>query len=48
MYELVKVVIPKIAGHWKAVAYNLHYDVTRVEIIQKYCRDDPETVPVNC
>ena len=42
MHQVVKVVVPRIAGHWKAVAYNLHYDVTRVRIIQEQCRDDPE------
>ena len=42
MHQVVKVVVPKIASHWKAVAYNLHYDVARVRIIQEQCRDDPE------
>ena len=42
MHQVLKVVVPRIAGHWKAVAYNLHYDVTRVRIIQEQCRDDPE------
>jgi len=42
MHQVVKVVVPRIAGHWKAVAYNLHYDVTRVRIIQEQYRDDPE------
>ena len=42
MHQVVKVAVPRIAGHWKVVAYNLHYDVTRVKIIQEQCRDDPE------
>ena len=42
MYHVMKVVVPKIAGHWKTVAFNLHYDVTRVRIIQEQYRDDPE------
>lgn len=42
MHHVMRVVVPKIAGHWKAVAFNLHYDVTRVRIIQEQCRDDPE------
>ena len=42
MHQVVKIVVPRIAGHWKEVAYNLHYDVTRVRIIQERCRDDPE------
>lgn len=31
-----------MAGHWKIVAFGLHYDITRVRIIQQQCRDDPE------
>ena len=42
MHHVMRVVVPKIAGHWKAVAFNLHYDVTRVRTIQEQCRDDPE------
>ena len=42
MHHVMRVVVPKIASHWKAVAFNLHYDVTRVRIIQEQCRDDPE------
>ena len=42
MHHVMRVVVPKIAGHWKEVAFNLHYDVTRVRIIQEQCRDDPE------
>lgn len=42
MHHVMKVIVPKIAGHWKSVAFNLHYDVTRVRIIQEQCRDDPE------
>ena len=42
MHHVMRVVVPKIAGHWKEVAFNLHYDVTRVRIIQEKCRDDPE------
>ena len=42
MHHVMRVVVPKIAGHWKKVAFNLHYDVTRVRIIQEQCRDDPE------
>ena len=38
----MKIVIPKIASHWKEVAYSLHYDATRVKIIQEECKDDVE------
>jgi len=42
MHHVMTVLVPKIASHWKAVAFNLHYDITRVKIIQEQCRDDPE------
>ena len=42
MHQVMKVVVPKIAAHWKTVAFNLHYDVMRVRIIQEQSRDDPE------
>ena len=38
----MKIVVPKIANHWEDVAYNLHYDATRVKIIQEECKDDLE------
>lgn len=42
MHHMMKLVVPKVAGHWKMIAYNLHYDVMRVRVIQDQCRDDPE------
>lgn len=38
----MKIVVPKIASYWKEVAYSLHYDTTRVKIIQEECKDDLE------
>ena len=42
MHQIIKTVIPRIAGYWKEVACYLHYDLHRVKIIQEKCKDDPE------
>ena len=42
LYYVMKIVVPKIASYWKEIAYSLHYDATRVKIIQEECKDDVE------
>ena len=35
MSDLLKIVIPKIAGHWDTLAYFLDFDVWTVETVRK-------------
>ena len=43
MWELNKIVIPKIKAHWKDVAYNsLHYDIPEVKAIAEKHQNDPK------
>ena len=43
MWQLNKIVIPKIMAYWKDVAYNsLHYDVPKVQAIAGKHQDDPK------
>ena len=40
--DIVKFVIPKVAAHWKTLAYFLKFDTSRVETIGKKHFRDPE------
>lgn len=43
MWELNKIVIPKIQAHWQDVAYNsLHYDIPKVKAIAEKHQNDPK------
>ena len=43
MWQLNKMVIPKVKAHWEDVAYNsLHYDVLKVRSISKKHQNDPK------
>ena len=35
MWELIKIVIPKIKGHWKELAYCMRYSIGEVEVFDK-------------
>ena len=39
MWDLIKIVIPKIKANWKHFAYSLGYDTPTVKAIQSDCRD---------
>ena len=40
MWDLIKIVIPKIKADWKHFAYSLGYDIPIVKAIERDCRDD--------
>ena len=40
--DIVKFVVPKVAAHWKTLAYVLEFDTSRVEIIGEKHFRDPE------
>lgn len=43
MWELSKILIPKIQAHWKDVAYiSLHYDVPKVKSIEEKHQNYPK------
>ena len=43
MWQLNDMVIPRIMGYWKDVAYSsLHYDVYEVKAIEEKCKNDPK------
>ena len=39
MWDLIKIVIPKIKADWKHLAYSLKYDISTVKGIDKDSRD---------
>ena len=39
MWDLIKIVIPKIKAEWKHFAYSLEYDIPIVKAIERDCRD---------
>ena len=42
MWDLIKIVIPKVKAEWEYVAYSMEYDIATVKAIKKDCRDDKE------
>ena len=48
MYQLNKIVFPKIMAYWEDVAYSsLHYDIPMVERIKALHSNDPKNVAGN-
>ena len=43
MFDLVKIVIPKIMNEWEYIAYAFHYDIATIEAIKICGYDDPKT-----
>ena len=39
MWNLIKIVIPKIQAEWENVAYSMQYDISTVEAFKKDHRD---------
>ena len=39
MWNLIKIVIPKIQAEWEDIAYSLQYDVTAVKAFKEDCHD---------
>ena len=39
MWDLIKIVIPKIKADWEYLAYSLKYDIPTVKAIERDCRD---------
>lgn len=39
MWDLIKIVIPKIKADWKHLAYSLKYDIPTVKAIERDSRD---------
>ena len=42
MWDLIKIVIPKIKAEWKYFAYSLEYDIPIVKAIERDCRDSEQ------
>ena len=42
MWELIKIVIPKVKAEWEYVAYSMKYDVATVKEIIKDCSNAEE------
>ena len=42
MFELTKIVIPKILNKWEEVAEVFHYDIPTIEAIKEKERGDPK------
>ena len=43
MKQMVDKVVPRVAAEWKQLAYILEFDISRVNIIKRKERDDPES-----
>ena len=41
MKHLINIVVPKIAAHWKDVAFNLDFSISTVQIISKKFLNEP-------
>ena len=39
MWDLIKIVIPKIQSEWEDVAYSMRYDITIVKTIKEDCQN---------
>ena len=48
MWQLNKVVVPRIKAYWEDVAYSLHYDIHDVEGIRTTHKDDAKNVARGC
>lgn len=42
MWDLIKIVIPKIKADWKHFAYSLEYDIATVKAIERNSRDSQQ------
>ena len=42
MWDLIKIVIPKIKADWKHFAYSLEYDIPTVKAIERDCSDSEQ------
>ena len=42
MWDLIKIVIPKIKAEWKHFAYSLEYDIPIVKAIEIDCRNSEQ------
>ena len=42
MFDLTKIVIPKIMNEWKYIAEALHYDIATIKAIREKNREDPK------
>ena len=42
MWDLIKIVIPKIKADWNRLAYSLGYDIAAVKAIERDCTDSEQ------
>ena len=42
MWDLIKIVIPKVKAEWEYLAYSMGYDIGAVKAIKKDCSDSEE------
>ena len=42
MWDMIKIVIPKVKANWKHLAYSLKYDIPDVKAIERDCRDSEQ------
>ena len=42
MFDLTKLVIPKIMNEWEYIAEAFHYDIATIKAIKKIGREDPK------
>ena len=39
MWDLIKIVVPKVSAEWEDLAYSLQYSIATVKAIKKDCSD---------
>ena len=39
MWDLIKIVIPKVSADWEDLAYSMQYKIATVRVIKKDCSD---------
>ena len=42
MWDLIKIVIPKVRAEWEYLAYSMQYKIATVKAIKKDCSDSEE------
>ena len=42
MWDLIKIVIPKVKAEWEYVAYSMQYKIATVKAIKKDCNDSEQ------
>ena len=42
MWDLIKIVIPKVKAEWEYLAYSMKYNIATVQAIKEDCRDREE------